>query len=105
MDERTASRSERRGWSVRTSTIVAGVLVPIAVEIGAVILAYRYASAVFWYGNFSSQALCSVLGLGLLARQFRWRVLLLAIVYLPVMFVVLVYVSLIFAGLAYGDSL
>ena len=95
MNERAESTGspERQGWSVRTSTIVAGLLVPIAVQIGLMTLAKLFPSPVLWSGNFSSQVLSSLLGLAFLARQFRWWVLVLAIVYLPLMFGILVYLT------------
>ena len=107
MNERSESLDspKRRSGSLRASTIVIVLLVPIAVQTGLILLAKRFTSSVPWYGNFYSQIISAFVGFALLVHRFRWRALPWFMVYVPLMFGVLVYYSLVFVAAAYGDSL
>ena len=75
--------------------LVAAVIGPVGLQVVFFATAARYHSAVPWYGNFLSQGIGIAVGLLILAMQFKWRTLLIAVVYVPAIFALLVYETLV----------
>jgi hypothetical protein len=92
-------------WRRSAAAVSALVLVPIVLQVVFTVAAKYLEHAVPWYGNFRSQAISTVVGLLLLVERFRWRALILALVYGPLMFGLLIYLSVVFAGIVLGDPL